>query len=132
MAIHDTIGDFLKSIRNGSIAGKPIIQARHSKLHESIAGILKNEGYLLDYSVKVADNGMKTLEIKLKFKGEQPVIAGIRRESKPGCRQYFQYAEIPPVLGGLGTSILTTSRGILTGGEARRQKIGGELLCTVW
>jgi len=132
MAIHDTIGNFLTSIRNGSMATKPVIQARHSKLRESIAAILKAEGFLLDYAVKEGDNAVKTLEIKLKFKGDQPVIAGIRRESKPGCRTYYQYAEIPPVLGGLGISILTTSRGVLTGAQARKQKVGGELLCTVW
>lgn len=132
MAIHDTIGDFLTTIRNGSMATKPVIQARHSKLRESIASILKREGYLLGYSIKEADNGVKTLKVKLKFKGEQPVIAGISRESKPGCRTYFQYADIPPVLGGLGISILTTSRGVLTGDQARKQKVGGELLCTVW
>ncbi len=132
MAIHDTIGNFLTSIRNGSMATKPVIQARHSTLRESIAAILKAEGFLLDYAVKEGDNAVKTLEIKLKFKGDQPVIAGIRRESKPGCRTYYQYAEIPPVLGGLGISILTTSRGVLTGAQARKQKVGGELLCTVW
>ena len=132
MAIHDTIGDFLTTIRNGSMATKPVIQARHSKLRESIASILKREGYLLGYAIKEADNGVKTLQVKLKFKGEQPVIAGISRESKPGCRTYFQYADIPPVLGGLGISILTTSRGVLTGDQARKQKVGGELLCTVW
>ena len=109
MAIHDTIGDFLTSIRNGSMATKPVIQARY-KLRESIAAILKAEGYLLDFTVKESGNGIK-LEIKLKFKGDQPVIAGISRESKPGCRAYYQHAEIPPVLGGLGISILTTSRG---------------------
>ena len=132
MAIHDTIGDFLTSIRNGSMATKPVIQARYSKLRESIAAILKAEGYLLDFTVKESGNGIKTLEIKLKFKGDQPVIAGISRESKPGCRAYYQYAEIPPVLGGLGISILTTSRGVPTGADARKHKVGGELLCTVW
>jgi small subunit ribosomal protein S8 len=132
MAIHDTIGDFITTLRNGSMATKPVVSVRHSKLRESIASILKQQGYLFDYIQKERGNGIKDLEIKLKFKGDQPVLAGIRRESKPGCRRYYQYAEIPPVLGGLGISILSTSRGILTGNQARKQKVGGELLCSVW
>jgi small subunit ribosomal protein S8 len=132
MAIHDTIGDFITTLRNGSMATKPVVSVRHSKLRESIASILKHQGYLFDYIVKERSNGIKDLEIKLKFKGDQPALAGIRRESKPGCRRYYQYGEIPPVLGGLGISILTTSRGILTGNQARKQKVGGELLCSVW
>ena len=132
MAIHDTIGDFITTLRNGSMATKPVVSLRHSKIRESISSILKRHGYLFDYTVNERSNGIKYLEIKLKFKGDQPVIAGIRRESKPGCRRYYQYQEIPPVLGGLGISILTTSRGILTGNEARKQKVGGELLCSVW
>ena len=132
MAIHDTIGDFLTTLRNGSMATKAVVKARHSKMRESIAGILKQEGYLLDFKVTERDNGIKDLEVNLKFRDTQPVIAGIKRESKPGCRRYFKYDDIPPVLGGLGISILTTSRGLMTGEEAKRQKVGGELLCMVW
>ena len=132
MAIHDTIGDFLTTLRNGSMATKAVVKARHSKMRESIAGILKQEGYLLDFKVTERDNGIKDLEVSLKFRGTHPVLAGIKRESKPGCRRYFKYDDIPPVLGGLGISILTTSRGLMTGEEAKRQKVGGELLCMVW
>ena len=132
MAIHDTIGDFLTTLRNGSMATKPVVKARHSKVRESIAGILKSEGYLVDYKVTERINGLKDLEINLKFRESQPAIEGIKRESKPGCRRYFKYEDIPPVLGGLGISILTTSKGLMTGDEAKRQKLGGELLCQVW
>jgi len=132
MAIHDTIGDFLTTLRNGSMATKPVVKARHSKVRESIAGILKSEGYLVDYKVTERTNGLKDLEINLKFSESQPAIEGIKRESKPGCRRYFKYEDIPPVLGGLGISILTTSKGLMTGDEAKRQKLGGELLCQVW
>ncbi len=132
MAIHDTLGDFLTTLRNGSMATKPVVKARHSKMRESIAGILKQEGYLLDFKVTERENGLKDIEVSLKFRGTQPVLAGIKRESKPGCRRYFKYDDIPPVLGGLGISILTTSRGLMTGEEAKRQKVGGELLCMVW
>jgi small subunit ribosomal protein S8 len=132
MAIHDTIGDFLTTLRNGSMATKPVVKARHSKVRESIAGILKSEGYLVDYKVTERTNGLKDLEINLKFRESQPAIEGIKRESKPGCRRYFKYEDIPPVLGGLGISILTTSKGLMTGDEAKRQKLGGELLCQVW
>ena len=102
MAIHDTIGDFITTLRNGSMATKPVVSVLHSKLRESIASILKQQGYLFDYTVKVRSNGIKDLEIKLKFKGDQPVIAGIRRESKPGCRRYYQYEEIPQCSEGWG------------------------------
>jgi small subunit ribosomal protein S8 len=132
MAIHDTIGDFLTTLRNGSMATKPVVKARHSKMRESIANILKSEGYLLDYRVTQRDNGLKDIEVSLKFRNDQPAIEGIKRESKPGCRRYFKYEDIPPVLGGLGISILTTSKGLMTGDEAKRQKLGGELLCQVW
>ena len=132
MAIHDTIGDFLTTLRNGSMATKPVVKARHSRMRESIAGILKTEGYLLDYNVTERENGLKDIEVSLKFRNNEPVIEGIKRESKPGCRRYFKYEDIPPVLGGLGISILTTSQGLMTGDEAKRQKLGGELLCQVW
>jgi small subunit ribosomal protein S8 len=132
MAIHDTIGDFLTTLRNGSMATKPVVKARHSKIRESIADILKQEGYLLDYKVTKRDNGIKDIEVSLKFRGTQPALAGVKRESKPGCRRYFKYNDIPAVLGGLGISILTTSKGLMTGNEAKRQKLGGELLCMVW
>jgi small subunit ribosomal protein S8 len=132
MAIHDTIGDFLTTLRNGSMATKAVVKARHSNMRESIANILKQEGFLLDYKINEQPNGIKELEVNLKFRDTQPVIAGIKRESKPGCRRYFKYQDIPPVLGGLGISILTTSKGLMTGDDAKRQKLGGELLCQVW
>ena len=132
MAIHDAIGDFITIIRNGSMASKPLVNARHSALRESIANILKNEGYIVDFDVRDAENGLKHIDVRLKYKSDQPSIEGIKRESKPGCRRYCKYAEIPPVLGGLGISILSTSRGTMTGEDARKQKVGGELVCTVW
>ena len=132
MAIHDTIGDFLTIIRNSSRAGKETCSAQWSKVREGIACILKNEGFILDYKEVANAKGHKNLELSLKYIEGTPSIADIQRLSKPGCRVYAGSEEIPPVLGGLGISILSTSKGILTNQEARRKKLGGELIAKVW
>lgn len=132
MAAHDTIGDFLTIIRNANRAGKSSARTRFSKVKSGIAEILKAEGYISDYTVVEEGPGHKFIEMTMKYVNAQPAIVGIERYSKPGCRIYAKYNEVPKVLGGLGISILTTSRGILKDRDARRQKLGGEVLCKVW
>jgi len=128
----DTISDFITIIRNGSMAGKATCVGRISKMHLSIARILKDEGFIRDFREARDQRGHKCIEIELKYVEEVPAITGIKRWSKSGRRLYYKYVEIPRVLGGLGISILTTSRGLMKDRDARHQKIGGELICTVW
>ena len=126
----DTVANMLTCIRNASKALKPQVFVRHSKLKENIARILKQEGFISDYSV--VDEAKKELQIKLKIKARKGVIEGVKRVSKPGLRQYVGADEIPRVLGGLGVAIISTPKGVLTGQEAREQKVGGEVLAHVW
>lgn len=132
MAIHDTIGDFLTFIRNASRAGKPYCEAPFSKMRLAIAKTLHGEGLIRGIEEKSDTKGRKLLVLRMKYKDGIPAITNIQRHSRPGCRLYYSYREIPRVLNGLGISILTTSRGILKDAEARQQKIGGEVLCTIW
>lgn len=132
MAVHDTIGDFLTAIRNASSAGKEEIEIRSSRIRRSIATILKDEGYLSEIEEREAGPGKKQLVLRLKYVQGNPVIRGIQRVSRPGCRRYCKHDEIPSVLGGLGIAILTTPRGVIHQREARREKVGGEILCEVW
>ena len=126
----DTVADMLTNIRNANKALKPQVLIRLSKLKENVARILKQEGFISDYSV--VEETKKQLQINLKFKARQGVIEGIKRVSKPGLRQYVGVNEIPRVLGGLGVAIISTPKGLLTGQEAREQKVGGEVLAHVW
>lgn len=128
----DTISDFITIIRNASRVRNEFCTARYSKVHWSIAQILKDEGYIRAVTENKDENGFKNIVIELKYVDDVPVITGIKRWSKPGCRAYFGYSEIPRVLNGLGLGILTTSSGFLRDREARQRKIGGELICTVW
>ena len=132
MSVHDTLGDFLTTIRNASTARKKTCTVPLSKMHIGVLEILKKEGYILTYREKRENQSFPRLEIFLKYVEDTPAITGIERCSKPGRRLYHSTANIPHVLGGLGIAILTTSKGILKGQEARRQKSGGELLCKVW
>lgn len=121
----------LTRIRNANRALLPAVQLPHSQMKESIAHILKNEGYIAE----VATEGGKTakkLKLKLKYDGKKGVIEGLRRVSTPGLRRYVASTEIPRVRGGLGISIVSTSRGIMTGNQARKNNVGGELVCYVW
>ena len=103
-----------------------------SKLKKGVAEMLKKEGYIIDYSV-IQDNTQGILKVDLKYdKNENKVITGIRKVSKPGCRVYVQADNIPRVMSGLGISILSTSKGIITDADARKMNVGGELLCEVW
>ena len=126
----DPISDMLTRIRNAHIALLPSLEMPHSKLKESIAGILKKEGYIGE--VTVEGKPLKKLKLKLKYQGKKGVIEGLRRVSSPGLRRYVGATEIPRVRGGLGTAIVSTSQGVMSGTQARKNNLGGELLCYVW
>lgn len=132
MAVHDTIGDFLTIIRNASSAHKPSCTVQHSKMRLAIASILKDEGFIKDFSEGQDARGFKTLTLNLKFVENTPAITGIERHSTPGRRLYYGSREIPRVLGGLGVAILTTSKGVMRARDAREAGVGGELVCKVW
>jgi small subunit ribosomal protein S8 len=132
MNVTDPIADMLTRIRNANRAGRENVELPHSNLKEQIARILKQEGYIADYHSESRGKSAKTLRLQLKVIGKQRAITGLRRISKPGVRRYVQAAEIPPVLGGMGIAILSTSRGVMTGREAKKAGVGGELLCYVW
>lgn len=126
----DPISDMLTRIRNATRALKPEVTMPYSKIKEGIARILKAEGYVADWTAE--GKQIKSLKIKLKYEGNEGVIAGLRRVSTPGLRRYVGCSDIPRVLGGMGTAILSTPRGVLSGREARKQNVGGEVLCFVW
>jgi small subunit ribosomal protein S8 len=126
----DPIADFLTRLRNANRALLPTVEVPHSKLKESLARLLKQEGYLADCAVEGSPH--KRLKLKLKFQGRKGVIEGLRRVSTPGLRRYTGADDIPRVLGGMGIAILSTPRGIMTGAQARKQRLGGEVLCYVW
>lgn len=129
--MNDPISDLLTRIRNAGNALLPGLEMPHSKMKESIAHILKREGYITDVSVEGA-GAKKKLKLKLKYIGRKSVIDGIKRVSTPGLRRYVGAGEIPRVRNGMGTAVLSTPAGVLTGNDARRQNVGGELLCYVW
>jgi small subunit ribosomal protein S8 len=128
----DPISDFLTRLRNASKAGRVECLSPHSKLRESIAVILKAEGFVVDFASGTDEQGHKTLAVKLKYVDGAPVLIGIRRMSTPGRRLYYGYQELPRVLNGLGVAIVSTSKGLMKDMDARRNKLGGELVCTVW
>ena len=120
----------LTRIRNANRALLPTVELPHSKMKESIAGILKREGYIADFAV---DGQLpKIIKLKLKYQGKKSIIEGLRRVSTPGLRRYVGATAIPRVRGGLGVAVLSTSEGIMTGNQARKKNLGGELLCYVW
>lgn len=128
----DPIADMLTRIRNALKARHPKVDVPASRLKTEIARILKEEGYILNF--KVAEEGAKKIiKIYLKYQpNNQPVISKLERVSRPGSRVYVGRAEVPRVLGGLGVNILTTPRGLMTGRDARKQGLGGEVLCQIW
>ena len=128
--MNDPISDMLTRIRNANRALLPVVAVPHSKLKESLAGILKREGYISDFSVE--GQLPKALKMKLKYQGKKSVIEGLRRVSTPGLRRYVGSTDIPRVRGGLGVAVLSTSEGVMTGNQARKKNLGGELLCFVW
>jgi small subunit ribosomal protein S8 len=130
-AMTDPVADFLTRLRNASAARKAEFSTPYSKIKSEIARILKAEGYITDYDLDRSGKHPE-LKVKTKFVNKAPAFAGIRRISRPGLRRYVGSQDIPRVLGGMGIAILSTSKGILTGHEARRQKLGGEILAFVW
>jgi small subunit ribosomal protein S8 len=130
--INDPIADMLTRVRNAMRARHPKVDVPASKVKAEIARILKEEGYILNF--KVAEEGpKKTIKIYLKYGTDNaPVISEIDRVSRPGCRVYVGHGEIPRVLGGMGINILTTPRGVMTGRDAHRERVGGEILCRIW
>ncbi len=128
----DPISDFLTHLRNASKAGLAVCVSPHSKLKESLANILKHEGYVRDVAVGTGERGHKTVIVTMKYVDSTPVITGLKRSSTPGRRIYAGYSAIPRVLNGLGIAIISTSKGLMKDQDARRSKLGGELVCTVW
>ena len=120
----------LTRIRNASRALQPTVTVPHSRIKEDIANIFKKEGYVA--AVIVEKNAVKTISIKLKYQGKKNVIEGLRRISKPGLRHYVGATEIPRVLGGLGVAVVSTPEGVMSGTQARKKNLGGELLCYIW
>ena len=129
--VTDPIADFLARVRNGARAQKPEVLIPYSKIKAEIARIFKEEGYISDYSVDTTGSYPR-IKVVNKLVDRSSAIAGLKRVSRPGLRRYVGADEIPRVLGGMGLAILSTSRGILSGRQARKQKIGGELLAYVW
>ena len=129
--VTDPVADFLARVRNGARAQQPEVLIPYSKIKAEISRILKEEGYISDYSVDTS-GARPRIKVTNKLVDRSSAIAGLRRVSRPGLRRYVGADEIPRVLGGMGLAILSTSRGILSGREARKQKIGGELLAYVW
>jgi small subunit ribosomal protein S8 len=127
----DVIGDFLTIIRNGIAVSRLSVSVPYSKLKNSIVDILKNEGFIKDFSIE-AEGTKKSLRIFLKYVDGESVIHEISRVSKPGRRMYRGFNDLKPVVGGLGVSILTTSHGVLTNKQAKARSVGGEVICTVW
>jgi small subunit ribosomal protein S8 len=129
MGMTDPIADLLTRIRNGNTAGKIYVDAPFSKIKAEIVRILKEEGFIADYTRK----DERTLRVYLKYaEGGKRIISEIKRISKPGCRVYRSKDELPKVLNGLGIAIISTSQGVLTDKRARLANVGGEVLCTVW
>ena len=132
MQITDPIADMLTRIRNAGIAKHDTVDVPASKMKKSIAEILKAEGYIKNYQI-IEDGTQGTIRISLKYlPGKQKAIQGLRRVSKPGLRVYAGADELPKVLRGLGIAIISTSKGVMTDKEARKQGVGGEVLCYVW
>ena len=135
MSMSDPIADMLTRIRNAVQRQHQAVSIPHSKLKEAIAGVLKEEGYIESFNV-LPEKPQPVIRVKLKYVGDrrsrQSVITSIERVSKPGRRVYVGKGNIPWILSGMGIAIVTTSRGVMTGQEARRQGVGGEVLCKVW
>ena len=135
MSMSDPISDMLTRVRNAQMREHPTVSMPSSKVKVAIANVMKEEGYIEDFQV-LEEKPQNVLQIKLKYVGgrrdRRSVITGLQRVSRPGRRVYVGKGEIPWVLSGMGIAIMTTSKGIMTGQNARRQQLGGEVLCKVW
>ncbi len=137
MNVTDPIADMLTRIRNVAISNGTLVSMPSSKIKAEIARILAEEGYIESYEIVEGDqSSQKVLRIRLKYIGERrhrrPLITGIERVSRPGCRVYTQKTDIPWVLSGIGVAIMSTPKGVMTGQRARKMGVGGEILCKVW
>ena len=131
MSMQDNISDMISRIKNAGIASIKEVSIPNSKMKASVAAVLKEEGYIADYSIE-GTGVVKNLLIKLKYHDKKPVIDGIKRVSKPSCRIYCASQDIPKIRNGLGIVILSTPGGIISGKKAAAQNVGGEILCYVW
>ena len=132
MSWSDPIADMLTRIRNATRTGKPTVDVKASKVCQGIADVLQREGYLMGYD-RIDDGKQGFLRITLKYDPDGvPVITDIKRVSKPGCRRYSSVDDLPVVLGGMGITVVSTSKGIISDRSCRENKVGGEVLCTVY
>lgn len=132
MTMTDPISDMLTRIRNGQRANKAAVQSPASKMRANVLEVLQREGYIRGYSLESGDRGLPQIRIELKYHEGEPVIRELHRVSKPGRRVYSKIKDLQRVYNGLGISILSTPRGVLSDGEARAANVGGEVLCTVF
>jgi small subunit ribosomal protein S8 len=132
MSMSDPLGDMLTRIRNGQAAHKPVVQSPASKIRANVLEVLQREGYIRGYKQEASEAGFPELKIELKYVDGEPVIREITRISKPGRRVYSRIADLPRVYNGLGISILSTPRGVMSDNEARAANVGGEILCRVF
>lgn len=132
MSMNDPLGDMLTRIRNAQMRGKSTVRTPASKLRAWVLDVLKDEGYIRGYETVAGANGLPELEISLKYHDGTPVIREIKRVSKPGRRVYAGVKELPAVREGLGVSIVSTPKGVMSDAAARAAKVGGEVLCTVF
>lgn len=129
----DPIADMLTRIRNANLVSHETVEMPSSKLKIEVAKLLKEEGYIVNYSVAKKDDKFSYLTITLKYdEKNKPVISNLKRISKPGLRTYCKFKNLPQVFGGLGIAIISTSKGLMTDRKAKKEKLGGEILCYVW
>ena len=131
MSMQDPLADMLTRIRNAQMAGKTNVQFPASKVKAAVCEVLKSEGYIGEFGAVEVD-GKPAIRVELKYFDGKPVIAEIGRVSRPGLRNYVGSAEIPRVRGGLGVAVISTPEGIMSGYEARRKNLGGEVVCHIW
>ena len=131
MSVSDPIADNLTIIRNAIHVRKETVEFPASKLFESVVAIFKTDGYVEDYRL-LKDDKQGILKVYLKYENNKPLIMGVKRISRPGLRVYADNTRIPRVLNGLGTAVLSTSKGVISDREARKLKIGGEVICYIW
>ena len=132
MPLSDPLGDMLTRIRNAQLRRKNMVSSPASSLREHVLDVLKEEGYIRDYSRTDYESGKSEFEIELKYHNGEPVIKEIKRVSKPGRRVYSPVRDLPTVANGLGVSILSTPKGVMSDSRARRENVGGEILCSVF
>jgi len=132
MSVNDPIGDMLTRIRNAQERGKSKVSTPHSKLRENVLNVLQGEGFIRGFAVVQLGNNKAEIEVELKYFDGAPVIRELQRVSKPGRRVYVSVGSLPTVYNGLGISILSTPKGVMSDADARTQNVGGEVLCTVF